>query len=1075
MSVESHFHTFVAAAREVLATPGAMPESSLYGAFSSLLGCVARDLAPSSETKFVPQAGAEDIGIPDYRVSQRGELLGWVELKATTKPLDRLTGHDARQRERFVDGLHNLILTNGWEWQLYQDGRQIGSTVRVATAASFQQGALPASPTDDEMRALEDLLRSFLTARLSNHQTVSSAVTALAVRARSLRNGLTELGEAAAGANLISLKADFKNLVFRNGQTFDWTRFVDSYVQIAAFGALLWRLQTRKPISLEQQIGLKHGVHPLLYQCLQILWSPSSRPPLIQPLLEELCRTINLIPPELFDAPAVAADRRYVPDPIVHAYEPFFAVYDSEARDAAGVYYTPVQVVEHIVSGVEHILTTTFERPLGLLDPDARYLDPATGTGTFLLGLAQATARAAAEKGLPTDAAVHELVTNQLSAFELMPGPYTIAHQRMESLLETFGAPTESRLPIYLTDTLAAPEGDPLATSGFGIAGDEILRERQQADRVKAADELLVVLGNPPYERLSADTGIEQFARGLMDILKDNTPAENRSNLKSTSDLYVAFWMWALWALQPPAIRTENSQTPEVDTRNANGIVAYISNRTWLQGASLIGLRSIATRGARDIWVMDLGGDNRGAEGIKDFAGGDVNVFDIQTGVAIVWVVFDRSYEGEPTVHYRRILGKRADKYAALREPFDPDAYETVSTAPKDGFIPVLWDSPELAEAPALPNLFCDSPQTGFQTARDKKRYSPIAPERDAVFATVPAKRRGDSPVLIGNLGEWARLPLTERRAEWKTSASTRSKKTVPTVESLSTDKITRVLYRPLDYRWLYNDRDWVDWYRDDLQRVYQRLGDVPTLITNPRGQGRGPAVSHSLVLPDQHAFNNRGGRAIWCLWQSADVPAVCGGDLDPRLVVGTRRTGLSSGVADWLESLGRPQAFDDAYSYILAMLSGSEYTQRNWLALVADDLRVPLTEDQGVFTRAVEIGQELRRAWELRATSGNTQWTGNASGAFGKAEWRNGAIHFAEGRVLHGVSEEAWSLTISRYRVLPNWFKARESWGMSIARASEAQAVCAAAEQLVRLSEQANDLLAQYPPVNDRDAWTNL
>lgn len=1065
MSVESHFHTFVTTAREVLATPGALPESSLYGAFSKLLEGVAGDLVPTADISFVPQAGAADIGIPDFRVSQRGELLGWVELKAPAKELGKLTGHDSRQRERFVDGLHNLILTNGWEWELYQDGRQVGNTVRVATASSFRQEALPASPTDDELRALGDLLRSFLASRLSPYQTVSSAVTALAVRARALRNGLTELGEAEAGATLISLKDDFKNLVFRNGQEFDWPRFVDSYVQIAAFGALLWRLQTQSHISLDQQVGLRHGVHPLLYQCLQILWSRASRPPLLQPLLEELCRTINLVPPELFEAPMVTSDRRYIPDPIVHAYEPFFAVYDSKTRDAAGVYYTPVQVVEHIVSGVEYILTETFERPLGLLDHEARYLDPATGTGTFLLGLAQATARRAAERGLPVDSAVYELVTNRLSAFELMPGPYTIAHQRMESLLEAFGAPATSRLPIYLTDTLAAPEDSAFASSGFGIAGDEILKERQRADKVKARDDLLVVLGNPPYERLPASTDMEHFAQSLMSILKDSTPVGSRSNLKSASDLYVAFWLWSLWALQSPTVRTESASSPVIDTREANGLVAFISNRTWLQGESLMGLRSIVGRGARDIWVLDLGGDARGSDGIKDFAEGDTNVFNIQTGVAIVWVVFDRNYQGEPTIHYRRLLGSRAAKYEALRESFKPDDYETVDAPPEAGFVPSPWDSTELEHSRTLPDLFRDAPQTGIQTARDKSAYSPIATDRDAVFATAPAKRRGDAPVLTGNLGAWARLPLTERKVGWETAASKRAKRAVPAVDTLSADKITRILYRPLDYRWLYNDRDWVDWYRDDLQRVYHELGDVPTLITNPRGQGRGPAVLHSLVLPDQHSFNNRGGRAVWCLWQPADSPATYGGDKDPRLIVGDRRTSFTSEVADWLELLGRPQAFEDAYSYILAMLSATDYTRRNWLALVADDLRVPLTDDPNVFSRAVEIGNGLRRAWELRVTAGGTQWTGTSSGQIGKAEWKNGAIHFSGGRILHGVSEEAWFFAVSGHRVLPKWFKARQSWGMTVSHAAEAQAVCASAEALVKLCVQANDLLADWPP----------
>ena len=1063
MSVDSSFQTFVSAARAIMATPGAKPESSLYGVFGEFLSEIAMSLAPGLAIQFVPQAGAESIGIPDYRIQRDGELLGWIELKAPAKRLDSLSGHDKQQKDRFVDGLHNLILTNGWEWELYQDGKQVGSTVIVGSAEAFRPEVLPDVSSDDAACALSDLLRSFFIAQLSDYRTVGAAVTALAVRARALRNGLTELGETGAGENLASLKADFQNLVFRNGQKFDWARFVDSYVQIAAFGALLWRLESKEPISLNLQVGLKHGVHPLLYQCLQILWSHSSRPQMLQPLLEELCNTVNLIPPELFEPPASNSDRQYVPDPIVHAYEPFFAVYDSAARDAAGVYYTPVQVVEHMVAGVEHVVKHTFGRTAGLLDPDARYLDPATGTGTFLLGLAQAVARAASSAGIPVDSAVHELVTKQISAFELMPGPYTIAHQRMEALLEAFGTPATTRLPIFLTDTLAAPEAGMLVTSGFGVAGEEILRERERADEVKTADELLVVLGNPPYERLTSSTAIEPFAKGLFDILRDHTPEEYRQDLKSTSDLYVAFWLWALWALQAPATRTASAQVPKIDTRNAHGVAAFISNRTWIQGRSLIGLRSVATQGARDIWVLDLGGDTRGSDGINDFAI-DRNVFDIQTGVAIVWVVFDREYSGRPQVHYRRLFGTRAEKGAALRESFDPTLFETLPADPHHGFVPVLWDNHDLASAPSLDEVFADAPETGFQTARDKKRLSPLATDKDSVLGVAPGKSLLSQPIRTGNLGIWSSLPATQRTAEWSTAQSRRAKRNTPSVESLTTDKVRRVLYRPLDYRWLYNDPNWVDWYRDSLQSVYN-LGDVPTLITNPRGQGAGPAAIHSLVLPDQHAFNNRGGKGVWCLWRPADSGAAFE-DPDPRMIVGTRRTGFGLQIVEWLEALDRPQAYEEAYSYVLATLSAQSYTRRNWLALDADSLRVPLTSDAQFFDRGVELGDAIRQAWELKVPSDRLLWDGRSSGTnLGTAQWQDGAIHFSNGRVLRGVSAQAWNFKVSRYRVLPSWFAARKDWPMTVAHAQEAQTVVAAAARLAELSLQADVMLEHLPP----------
>src|SRR5690606_17940621 len=111
---------------------------------------------------------------------------------------------------------------------------------------------------------------------------------------------------------------------------------------------------------------------------------------------------------------------------------------------------------------------------------------------------------------------------------------------------------------------------------------------------------------------------------------------------------------WALWALQSPSARQASAAAPRIDTRDAHGMVAFITNRTWIAGGSLTGLRRMVGKGAKEIWICDLGGDARGAHGAASFAGGDGNVFGIQTGVAIAWVVFDRSFAGSPTVKYRR-------------------------------------------------------------------------------------------------------------------------------------------------------------------------------------------------------------------------------------------------------------------------------------------------------------------------------------------------------------------------------------------------------------------------------------
>lgn len=379
--------TLIQDCHHVLSVPGTKAETSLYSQYERFLQ--ASLLSAHSTLGVVQQVNADAFGVPDFRVSQGKELQGWLELKAvlgkdlnTLKPGQK--DHDSLQHERFKSGLGNLIYTTGWQWRLYQNGRQVGRDVVLGPPNLFDPNSLPQPVTAQAIAELETLLQNFAAASTQSYGAPDAAVEALAGRAKALNLALVQAGRANAGTHLGQLEADFKALLFKNGLPFTWERFVDSYVQLAVFGALLWRLETGATVSLDRQVGFSAGLHPLLAQCMTILWSPQSRIPILEPLLEELCRTINNIDPALFSPPLKTSGwakghRRYLPDPIVHAYEPFFKAYDPAARETSGVYYTPVEIVEQIVSGIGHLLHSGLGLADGLLDPDAQYLDPATG------------------------------------------------------------------------------------------------------------------------------------------------------------------------------------------------------------------------------------------------------------------------------------------------------------------------------------------------------------------------------------------------------------------------------------------------------------------------------------------------------------------------------------------------------------------------------------------------------------------------------------------------------------------------------------------------------------------------
>lgn len=115
------------------------------------------------------------------------------------------------------------------------------------------------------------------------------------------------------------------------------------------FGLLLALITGGAAVSMHtapMQIGSTQ--HPFLARCLQLLTDPSLPPDLKGPL-EETVTAINRIPPLLFQSPGQT-------EPILYAYEQFFAEYDPSQRAARGVYYTPPYVVSHQVAGIQRLL-----------------------------------------------------------------------------------------------------------------------------------------------------------------------------------------------------------------------------------------------------------------------------------------------------------------------------------------------------------------------------------------------------------------------------------------------------------------------------------------------------------------------------------------------------------------------------------------------------------------------------------------------------------------------------------------------------------------------------------------------
>ena len=297
---------------------------------------------------------------------------------------------------------------------------------------------------------------------------------------------------------------------------------------------------------------------------------------------------------------------------------------------------------------INRLLVDVFHRRYGLADEGIDILDPAVGTGTYLvsaLGEGCRHMRRAMGEAAVTQAATH--LGNHLHGFEIQVGPYAVAHYRMATAVQEYGGQLTGRLPIYLTDTLLPSYGQPQVTPHFGFMSAPITEERQGADRVKAEIPIMVIMGNPPYGRGKAESG--WVWEVLMEDFRREVPPEYRVDLKNLAEWYAYFYRWALWKLF------------EQEDAAQKGILSFITNSRWLIGGAFGGMRQMFRRYFDRIYLLDLHGDGRAPlpAGVEL----DQNVFDIQVGVAIAVCVADGSRgEAEAEVFYADGVGDQGQQ-----------------------------------------------------------------------------------------------------------------------------------------------------------------------------------------------------------------------------------------------------------------------------------------------------------------------------------------------------------------------------------------------------------------------------
>lgn len=899
------------------------PEDQLRAPFETFMQEVGRaavrNIICTGETKLPGR-----LGKPDYAVHASRVLVGYAELKAPGLGADpnRFTGYNRDQWRRF-SAIPNLIYCDGNEWGLYRNGESVGRIIRLSGDIA-NDGKKAVSPGDAQR--LLGLLADFLSwqpiipATTKGEIDLEGLAVLLAPLCRMLREDVTDALQDPRSP-LVELARDWRQLLFPDATD---EQFADAYAQTVTFALLLARSEGAEPLALASAEAALAAGHTLLSRALQVLTDPNAQAE-ISASLNLLVRVIGAVPPAALIGPK---------EPWLYFYEDFLAAYDPKLRKDIGAYYTPVEVVRAQVRLIDDLLTKRLGKPLGFADSGVVTLDPAVGTGTYLLGVIEhASGKVRERQGAGAVPGQATALAENIYGFEIMVGPFAVSELRVSRALESKGA----RLPaggthVYLTDTLESPNTPPPMLS---LYLRPIAQQHARALNVKATVPVIVCLGNPPYDRTEAADEDNKARTGgwvrwgedgrgtgaiFKDFLDPAIASHHGVHVKNLYNLYVYFWRWALWKVLEHA------------SASGPGVVSYISASSYLDGDAFCGMREHMRRLCDEVWILDLGGEGRGPRKSE-------NVFAIQTPVAIaVAARCDKPNKDTPAkVRYARIEGTREEKLRAL-DAISAFASIHWEDCPNDWLAPFQpAGAGKYFDWPLLTDLF-PWQHSGAQF----KRTWPISTDRD----TLKARWRA----LLGARDKAAAFKETRDRKINGTYRLLRANgQADKPIEELARNTpvpaIEPYAYRSFDRRWILADNRLGDFLRPVLWAAHSdRQVYLTGLFSQPLGTG--PALTACAQLPDlDHFRGSYGAKAVMPLYRDAEC----------------REANILPGLLDLLsEAYRRDVKPEDFLAYVYGVLAHPAFTLRYAKELGTRELRVPITKDATLFADICDVGTRL-------------------------------------------------------------------------------------------------------------------
>jgi predicted helicase len=572
-------------------------------------------------------------------------------------------------------------------------------------------------------------------------------------------------------------------------------------------------------------------------------------------------------------------------------------------------------------------------------------------------------------------------------------------HEAMEEQGE--GGDYTSFPGICLTDTFLMSEKESFTSDLFGDNGKRVKHVSKQNIRV--------IIANPPYsigQKSANDNNQNQSYPDLDGRIANTYAAESESNLlKGLYDSYIRAFRWAS------------------DRITDDGIVAYVTNGSFIEKGSMDGFRKCLMNEFSDIYCFNLRGGIRGKTR-EDSRREGQNVFNIMTGVAITILVKKKGYQGEAKLHYHDIGDylSREEKLDIIKnhgtirnmewQNIVPDKHGDWINHRDDSYNAFLPMGDKETKGKDKCKAIFGTFSLGVATNRDVWAYNFSQEALNKNMQKTIAffnENLGKDPVYSKTDIVWTDLVL---------KAHQNGRRRYFTVQNAREG-----LYRPFCKSNLYFDKEW-------NQRQYQ----LPTIFPTQQHENLviclpsvGARQSFTCIItdqtPDLHIYSDGAQCFPLYVYEKSDPDEnTLGLDLIGRKGDYVRRPGITThALKQFRTAYGNINiSQEDIFYYIYAVLHSPQYREKYGNNLKKELPRIPFLKE---FRRWSEAGRELAK-WHLNYETVEP-WPVKEEGVLGFMGYRvekmafpkkgqRDSIIYNRDITLTGIPEEAYEYIVN-------------------------------------------------------------